>query len=140
MAGIDYKISNDVYAVEVCYPSPHACDVLHTLAVNGPAIKVTTHNSQGFVGGSSLHPHPPLQVSLGGYHHKQGILLSKIMNRMSHFTVDQKRFGIFKEMLSRYLRNFRAEQPHTHAMYYCNVVLEDLVWTRQQMAEALEGV
>ena len=61
------------------------------------------------------------------------------MNKMAHFTVEPKRFEIFKEMMLRHLRNFRAEQPHTHAIYYCNVILESKVWTRQQLADALKG-
>ncbi len=75
---------------------------------------------------------------MGGYHHKQAILLSKLMKKMTHFVVDAKRFEIFKEIISRNLKNFRAEQPHTHAMYFCNVILESCAWTREELAEAIE--
>ena len=91
-----------------------------------------------------LHGHSPfhncLKLSVGGYSHKQATLLSKIMSRMTQFTVNKDRFAIFKEILRRHLNNFRAEQPHTHAIYYCAVLLEDLVWTRDEMAEALKGL
>ena len=76
---------------------------------------------------------------MAGYNHKQAILLSKVISKMTNFTVDRKRFEIFKEMLSRQLKNFRAEQPHTHAMYYTGIILDSMAWTRSQIAEALES-
>ena len=61
------------------------------------------------------------------------------MSKLARFTLDSKRFDIFKEMMLRRLRNFKAEQPYTHAMYYCEVILQSVIWTRQQLADALEG-
>ena len=58
---------------------------------------------------------------------------------MSHFTVDPKRFDVFKELLARQLHNFRAEQPYSHAVYYGDVLLDNMVWTKEEMAEALGG-
>lgn len=76
---------------------------------------------------------------MSGYHHKQAILLQKIVEKMSQFTVDPKRFDVFKELLSRQLHNFRAEQPYSHAVYYGDVLLDNHVWTKEEMAEALTG-
>ena len=61
------------------------------------------------------------------------------MNRLTNFTVDHKRFEIQKELLTRKLRNFKAEQPHTHAMYYVSLLMDNCVWTKEELASALDG-
>ncbi len=74
-----------------------------------------------------------------GYNHKQPILLSKITSKLSKFLVNNQRFEIEKEVLSRHLRNFKAEQPHTHAKYYLSVLTDNMVWTKEELATAIEG-
>ena len=39
----------------------------------------------------------PLQLSVKGYNDKQHILLQKIMEKMTTFEIDEKRFDIIKE-------------------------------------------
>ena len=39
------------------------------------------------------------QLSIGGYNQKQKVLLTKILEKMTTFKVDPKRFEIFKEMV-----------------------------------------
>ena len=80
-----------------------------------------------------------LQVQISGYNHKQPILLSKIMSKLSKFTVDDKQFEIEKEVLTRQLRNFKAEQPHTHAKYYLSLLTDNMAWTKEELASAVEG-
>uniref|UniRef100_A0A8C5F1R5 Insulin degrading enzyme n=1 Tax=Gopherus evgoodei TaxID=1825980 RepID=A0A8C5F1R5_9SAUR len=48
------------------------------------------------------------------YNDKQHILLKKIIEKMTTFEIDEKRFEIIKEAYMRSLNNFRAEQPHQH--------------------------
>ncbi len=79
------------------------------------------------------------QVEIAGYHHKQSILLSKILSRMTQFSVDSKRFEVYKEMSLRELRNFKAEQPYQHALFYNNLLLDSVAWTKEQLIDALEG-
>lgn len=62
------------------------------------------------------------------------------MTKMTQFTVDFKRFEIHKELLSRQLRNFKAEQPYMHAVYYNNMLLDNKFWTKEELAEAIEGL
>ena len=76
---------------------------------------------------------------MSGYHHKQATLLQKIVEKMSQFTIDPKRFDVFKEQLTRQLHNFRAEQPYSHAVYYGDALMDNMVWTKEEMAEALTG-
>ena len=39
----------------------------------------------------------------------------------------------------RGLRNFKAEQPHQHAMYYTSVLLSEQKWTKEELLDATDG-
>lgn len=39
----------------------------------------------------------------------------------------------------RGLRNFHAEQPHQHAVYYTSVLMSELLWTQEELLGALDG-
>ncbi|XP_044152189.1 insulin-degrading enzyme isoform X2 [Bufo gargarizans] len=75
-----------------------------------------------------------------GYNDKQHILLKKIIEKMATFEIDEKRFEIIKEAYMRSLNNFRAEQPHQHAMYYLRLLMTEVAWTKEELREALEDV
>nr|KAG5698799.1 hypothetical protein BaRGS_032218 [Batillaria attramentaria] len=77
-------------------------------------------------------------LEVKGYNHKLDILLKKIMERLTTFVVDPQRFDIIKEAYERGLRNFRAEQPHQHAVYYTSVLMSEVVWTKDELLQALE--
>ena len=61
------------------------------------------------------------------------------MNNLANFKVDPKRFAVYKEIMSRQLKDFKAEQPHQHAIYYTSILLDSHTWTKEDLAEALEG-
>uniref|UniRef100_A0A8D0AT95 Insulin-degrading enzyme n=1 Tax=Sander lucioperca TaxID=283035 RepID=A0A8D0AT95_SANLU len=84
--------------------------------------------------------HGLLQLSVKGYSDKQHILLKKIIEKMATFEVDEKRFDIIKEAYMRSLNNFRAEQPHQHAMYYLRLLMTEVAWTKDELKEALDDV
>ncbi|XP_078421077.1 insulin-degrading enzyme isoform X1 [Cetorhinus maximus] len=75
-----------------------------------------------------------------GYNDKQHIILKKIIEKMATFDIDEKRFEIIKEAYMRSLNNFRAEQPHQHAMYYLRLLMTEVAWTKDELKEALEDV
>lgn len=77
-----------------------------------------------------------ITLGIGGYDNKLRVLLEKIMNRMITFHVDPKRFEILKENYIRNLKNFAAEQPYHHAVYYHIVLLEEQVWLKEELLEA----
>ncbi|ELU09335.1 hypothetical protein CAPTEDRAFT_155510 [Capitella teleta] len=77
-----------------------------------------------------------LSLSMGGYSHKQAILLQRILDKMTTFQVDQQRFNILKEKYVRGLKNFKAEQPHQHAIYYTTLLLSEQLWTKEELLEA----
>lgn len=59
---------------------------------------------------------------------------------MATFEIDEKRFEIIKEAYMRSLNNFRAEQPHQHAMYYLRLLMTEVAWTKDELKEALDDV
>ncbi|XP_030424790.1 insulin-degrading enzyme isoform X2 [Gopherus evgoodei] len=80
-----------------------------------------------------------MYLSVEGYNDKQHILLKKIIEKMTTFEIDEKRFEIIKEAYVRSLNNFRAEQPHQHAMYYLQLLMTEVAWTKDELKEALDG-
>ncbi|XP_051778792.1 insulin-degrading enzyme isoform X2 [Erpetoichthys calabaricus] len=79
-------------------------------------------------------------LSVKGYNDKQHILLKKIIEKMATFDIDEKRFDIIKEAYMRSLNNFRAEQPHQHAMYYLRLLMTEVAWTKDELKDALDDV
>lgn len=77
-----------------------------------------------------------ITLAIGGYDHKQLVLLEKIMDKMVNFTIDEKRFEILKENYIRGLKNFEAEQPYQHAVYYLAVLLAEHVWVKDELLDA----
>ncbi|XP_060526171.1 insulin-degrading enzyme [Cylas formicarius] len=74
-----------------------------------------------------------LILGIGGYNNKQHILLEKIMDKLTNFKIDPKRFNIWKEHYIRNLKNFSAEQPYQHAVYYLTVLLTEHSWTKEEL-------
>uniref|UniRef100_A0A3B5LE54 Insulin-degrading enzyme n=1 Tax=Xiphophorus couchianus TaxID=32473 RepID=A0A3B5LE54_9TELE len=81
-----------------------------------------------------------MYLSVKGYNDKQHILLKKIVEKMATFEIDEKRFDIIKEAYMRSLNNFRAEQPHQHAMYYLRLLMTEVGWTKDELRESLDDV
>lgn len=79
-------------------------------------------------------------LEVAGYNDKLDTLLKKILERLTGFTIEPQRFDIIKEAYERGLRNFRAEQPHQHAIYYTSVLMSEVVWTKEELLQALEDV
>ena len=57
------------------------------------------------------------------------------MDKLTAFKVDPARFAILKELYARGLKNFQAEQPHQHAVYYNSVLLSDRVWHKEELIQ-----
>ncbi|XP_070539954.1 insulin-degrading enzyme-like [Ptychodera flava] len=81
-----------------------------------------------------------LYLGVKGYNDKQPILLRKILDKMTTFVVDEKRFDIIKEAYTRSLDNFKAEQPHQHALYYTSVLMAEHAWTKDELQDCLDEV
>ena len=73
-----------------------------------------------------------------GYNEKQCLLLDKIIARMVNFKVDEERFKVLKESYQRGLKNFAAEQPHQHAIYYNSALLSERQWLKSDYLEEMD--
>lgn len=78
-----------------------------------------------------------LQLIIRGYSHKQSVLLKKVLDHLFAFDFDVRRFDIYKEQLLRSLKNYEAEQPYQHAVYYLALILTEHAWTKQELADAV---
>ncbi|CAL1547485.1 unnamed protein product [Lymnaea stagnalis] len=81
-----------------------------------------------------------LTLTVKGYSDKLPILLEKILEKMATFKVDPNRLAIFKDIHGRNLRNFQAEQPHQHAIYYTNMLTSETLWNKEELLQALDDV
>lgn len=81
-----------------------------------------------------------ISVNLCGYSHKLNILLQKVLNQLFNFRVDPKRFEILKEDYIRSLKNFKAEQPYQHAVYYLALILTENAWSKGELLDAIQLV
>lgn len=80
---------------------------------------------------------PNFQLSISGYSHKQQVLLAKVIDQMFNFEFCPKRFEIIKEQMHRALKNFNAEQPYQHAVYYLALILTERAWTKHELIDAV---
>jgi insulysin len=81
-----------------------------------------------------------LVLSVRGYNDKQHVLLEKLMEKITSLEIDPQRFDILLENYIRRLKNFRAEAPHQHAIYYTNMLTSELQWTKEELLEATDEV
>ncbi|XP_076044547.1 insulin degrading metalloproteinase isoform X2 [Oratosquilla oratoria] len=81
-----------------------------------------------------------LTLNIKGYSDKQIVLLEKIIDRMTTFKVDPKRFDILKDAYVRALKNFNADQPHQHVVYYTSLLLAEHGWTKEELLQATEDL
>ncbi|KAF7268841.1 hypothetical protein GWI33_018185 [Rhynchophorus ferrugineus] len=81
-----------------------------------------------------------LILGIGGYNDKQHILLEKIMDKLTNFQIDAKRLYILKENYIRNLKNFAAEQPYQHAVYYLTVLLTEHSWTKEELLASTDQI
>ncbi|XP_055592583.1 insulin-degrading enzyme [Uranotaenia lowii] len=79
-----------------------------------------------------------ISVSIGGYSHKQHVLLEKVLNELYTFKIDEKRFEILKEQYIRNLKNYHADQPYQQAVYYLALLLTEQAWSKQELIDASE--
>ena len=56
---------------------------------------------------------------------------------MFNFEFDSKRFEIIKEELLRSLKNYQAEQPYKHAVFYLALILTEHAWTKLELIDAV---
>lgn len=60
------------------------------------------------------------------------------MDHLFDFKIDEKRFDILREEFIRSLKNFKAEQPYQHAIYYLALILTENAWANSELLDAME--
>ncbi|KAJ5566743.1 Peptidase M16 core [Penicillium hispanicum] len=81
-----------------------------------------------------------LDVSVGGYNDKMSALLDKVLTTMRSLTVNQDRFNIIKERLTRAFRNAEYQQPFYQVGDYTRYLLSERSWINEQYIEELEHI
>lgn len=81
-----------------------------------------------------------IQLRVRGYNSKQNVLLKKIVERMVDLEIDPERFESMKDKILRKLKNFEADQPHTHAMFYMSYLLSEHAWDKFEILDSLKYV
>ncbi|XP_075160301.1 insulin degrading metalloproteinase [Haematobia irritans] len=81
-----------------------------------------------------------IDITIRGYDDKQVILLEKLLGHLFEFDANEKRFDILKEEYKRSLKNFNAEQPYQHSIYYLTLLLAENVWSNGELLDAVELV
>ncbi|XP_065058104.1 insulin-degrading enzyme-like [Rhopilema esculentum] len=88
---------------------------------------------------TELHVHG-IQLRIKGYNSKQSVLLKKIVERLVNLEMKQDRFDVMKEKIQRKLKNFEAEQPHMHAIFYMSYLLSEQAWDKVEILQTLADV
>ena len=124
----------------LAYLDPHHVNLTHMLAVMfqdqtneklyAASLAGLSHSMSGTKSG--------LLITLRGYHHKQAILLERIIDLLLTFEVDEARFPALKDAYQRKLKNFAAEQPQQHTAYHTSLLLTENMWEKAELLEALD--
>ncbi|XP_045108140.1 insulin-degrading enzyme-like isoform X1 [Portunus trituberculatus] len=138
----EYKLPKAVVFTElfspVAYLDPHHTNQLHIFAqlFRDALTEYTYAADLAGLTYSLSNSKYGLTLLVKGYNDKLHVLLEKIMERMTSFTVDPKRFEILKDAYVRGLRNFNADQPHQHVVHYTSLLLAEHGWTKEELLEA----
>ncbi|XP_050730176.1 insulin-degrading enzyme-like isoform X1 [Eriocheir sinensis] len=138
----EYKLPKAVVYTElfspVAYLDPHHTNQLHIFAqlFRDALTEYTYAADLAGLTYSLSNSKYGLTLLVKGYNDKLHVLLEKIMERMTSFQVDPKRFEILKDAYVRALRNFSADQPHQHVVYYTSLLLAEHGWTKEELLEA----
>ncbi|XP_017844031.1 insulin-degrading enzyme isoform X2 [Drosophila busckii] len=81
-----------------------------------------------------------IDFTIRGFNDKQVVLLEKLLDHLFDLSIDEKRFDILKEQYIRSLKNFKAEQPYQHSIYYLALLLTENAWANVELLDAMELV
>lgn len=81
-----------------------------------------------------------LDVSIGGYNDKMSVLLEKVLSSMRDLVINQDRFNVVKERLTRAYRNAEYQQPFYQVGEYTRYLTAEKTWINEQFAAELEHI
>ena len=135
----EYKLPKCVFYAEffspIAYLDPHNTNLLHMFAqLFRDALTEYSYDAELAGLDYSLNNSKyGLTLNLRGYYDKQPVLLRKIMEKLTNFKVDAKRFEMLKDSYVRALCNFSADQPHQHVVYYTSLLLSQHGWCKEDL-------
>ncbi|XP_024886977.1 insulin-degrading enzyme-like isoform X3 [Temnothorax curvispinosus] len=108
----------DEYA---CIVNIHKHEFMHTVDITSLEWKITT-TKYG------------ITLKIDGFDDKQRVLLEKIMDQMTNFKLNPKRFEVLKEKHIKYLKNFATIlQTPKHAKEYLHILLSERHWSSDEL-------
>ncbi|XP_033756882.1 insulin-degrading enzyme-like isoform X2 [Pecten maximus] len=81
-----------------------------------------------------------ITLAISGYSDKQPVLLKKIMDKLTQFSVDPDQFVIIREKLERILKNFRTDLTSSQVSSYTSELMSEVQWTHEEKLQAVQGV
>ncbi|KAG1283773.1 hypothetical protein G6F66_010823 [Rhizopus arrhizus] len=81
-----------------------------------------------------------IMLYVGGFSHKLSLLLEKVISRMKDICIEQDRFDMIKDELTREYENFFLEAPYQHATYYLSLALSNREWTCEDLMGQLKEI
>uniref|UniRef100_A0A1L8DTM9 Insulin-degrading enzyme n=2 Tax=Nyssomyia neivai TaxID=330878 RepID=A0A1L8DTM9_9DIPT len=134
-------LMNFDFSSPLVYSDPHNCNLTHLFVMHFRDYLTEYLYNAELAGlrlsvGNTLNE---ISISVSGFSEKQKLFLQDVLNALYNFEVDPKRFEIFKEKYTRTLKNFEAEQPYQHAVYYLGVLLTEFAWTKKELLDATKA-
>ncbi|KAH8927446.1 LuxS/MPP-like metallohydrolase [Atractiella rhizophila] len=79
--------------------------------------------------------------SVEGYHDKLPVLIKRIFDTFTNFTVDATRFELIKDQYVRWFENVKLEEPRTQAKSHCRgYILEAVAYKPDESLDALRDL
>ena len=80
------------------------------------------------------------QLKVSGYDHKIGMFFDYILKFLVNFSSAGNRFEDIKEAYVRNLKNWKDEDPSTHASDYLNNLLSSHSFTNDELLACVDGM
>jgi insulysin len=81
-----------------------------------------------------------VEVEFCGYSEKTEVFMKQFLLHMTALNVDSSKVALHKEMRKLKLSNYCSEQPYVQSMYYLEMLLDDRMWSKEELLHAMEGV
>ncbi|ORE11774.1 hypothetical protein BCV72DRAFT_197111 [Rhizopus microsporus var. microsporus] len=75
-----------------------------------------------------------------GYSHKLSLLLEKVVSKMKDLCIEQRRFKMIKDEITREYENVLLEAPYQHASYYLSFALSNRKWTYNDLITQVRDI
>lgn len=79
-------------------------------------------------------------LSVFGYNDKMPVLLSSIFSKMRTCEFTESKFQRTKEMTIKSYKNWFQNSPHSHAMYYVNLLTQERLYTTQEKLDIISDM